>query len=136
MSIREKLWQFEEILSENKSKNGVVNVEPDRINERMSIQQGLFLFPRNIESSFMSNLFGTVNNIGETETNLDVERACEEPSIIGPIVKIILPRSIHEDAIEDLRDMNLTAETLFPGLEGFARSMQVHLRSNELSDNE
>lgn len=126
----------EEILNEKESKNGVVNVEPDRINERMSIQQGLFLFPKNIEASFMNNLLSTLNDTSVIdETNLDVERACKEPGMIGPIVKIILPRSIHEDAIEDLRDMNLTAETLFPGLEGFARSMQVHLRSNELYEN-
>ena len=47
----------------------------------------------------------------------------------GPaMIKIVLPRRIHREAIDDLRKMNITAATLFPGLDGFARSLRHTLR--------
>jgi hypothetical protein len=47
------------------------------------------------------------------------------------VVKIVLPGAVHRDALRDLRAMNVTAATLFPGLEGFARSLAFHLGQGE-----
>ena len=43
------------------------------------------------------------------------------------IVKLPIPREWHEEILNELRYMNITAATLFPGLEGFARSLRLHL---------
>ena len=44
-----------------------------------------------------------------------------------PLIKIILPEAVRNEAMESLYKMNITAATLFPGLDGFARSMKYHL---------
>jgi hypothetical protein len=52
---------------------------------------------------------------------VDVEEAC--------IMKIVLPETCHGTALSDLRNMNITPATLFPGLDGFARSLGLLLRN-------
>ncbi|MEN8233206.1 MAG: hypothetical protein ABFR35_11105, partial [Thermodesulfobacteriota bacterium] len=44
------------------------------------------------------------------------------------VIKINLPINIHNTALLDLDSMNINAATLFPGLEGFARSLNKYLR--------
>jgi hypothetical protein len=44
------------------------------------------------------------------------------------VVKIILPQEIHNAALFDLAQMNVTAASLFPGLDGFARSLHGWFR--------
>ena len=39
------------------------------------------------------------------------------------IKKIVLKHSLRITALAHLREMNITAETLFPGIDGFARSL-------------
>jgi hypothetical protein len=48
-----------------------------------------------------------------------------------PVVKIILPKDIHNRAVWDLDAMNVNATSLFPGLDGFARSLHTWLRDVE-----
>jgi hypothetical protein len=45
-----------------------------------------------------------------------------------PVVKVILPFAIHNVALSDLAQMNVTAASLFPGLDGFARSLHGWFR--------
>jgi hypothetical protein len=47
------------------------------------------------------------------------------------IIKMVIPRKIHKEAIDDLKTMNITAATLFPGLDGFARSLYYQMRLRE-----
>ena len=44
------------------------------------------------------------------------------------LIKIIIPSSLHSKALTELYKMNVTAATLFPGLDGFARSLSFHFR--------
>jgi hypothetical protein len=48
------------------------------------------------------------------------------------VIKVILPLSIHHDALQDLWNMNVTNATLFPDLGGFARSLYYYLRVDNL----
>ena len=50
------LKYVESAIGQNADSPFVVAVEPERLSERMSIQQGLFLFPSNINESFEHNL--------------------------------------------------------------------------------
>ncbi|QOX79621.1 hypothetical protein FY034_11935 [Trichlorobacter lovleyi] len=47
-----------------------------------------------------------------------------------PIIKLIIPRSLHSKAIDGLNRMNINRETLFPGVDGLAMSLvQTVIRS-------
>jgi hypothetical protein len=84
---------------------GAVQVHPFTLHTRLSAQQGLFLMPLDVELDFLENLrpFRTRGRF--------------------PIKKIVLKREMRDDALAHLREMNITAETLFPGIDGFARSI-------------
>jgi hypothetical protein len=50
------------------------------------------------------------------------------------VVKLLIPRSIQHDVLQDLWNMNVNAATLFPGLDGLARSLHYHARIQNLWD--
>jgi len=41
------------------------------------------------------------------------------------LVKIVLAEGMHSQGILELRDMNITSESLFPGLTGLAKSLET-----------
>lgn len=115
----------------------VIHVEPDRMHERMYLQQGLFLAPTNPNEAFLKNLAGAfkvpyrplLSKREQKWTGSLDDRTCSEygePGYIA-VVKIILPREEHRQILEDLQSMNINAATLFPGLEGFSRSLRIHV---------
>lgn len=111
--------------------NLVVPVEPDRLHRRLTMQQGFFLCPTNIVAPFETSLAVTLN-LNPTTTHTLTEIGWDEfdqKQWEYGAVKIVLPRTIHKAAIEDLYRMNIGASTLFPGLDGFARSMRYHVRT-------
>jgi hypothetical protein len=85
---------------------GVVYAEPFRLHQRLSAQQGVFLLPLNIENSFLANL---------TPHHLPGNRS--------GIRKITLSTKVKDQGLAHLRSMNISEETLFPGLDGMARSL-------------
>jgi hypothetical protein len=117
----------------------VLSVLPPRLNERLAIQKGLFLFPTNPDKTFEANL---CDCLGFPFTRLDTLVATPLPEHprdvllaqfydIG-VVKIILPLQFYPDAFADLYSMNIDAATLFPGLDGFARSLR-YVRSMSIT---
>jgi hypothetical protein len=109
---------FNRLLAERATKQAsfLVVVEPERLSERMSRQQGVFAAPTNIEETFMENLRNAFE--GSVPEGLLV-REPKKPQVC----KIVLPKKVHADIVKDLTRMNITSETLFPGLDGFARSL-------------
>ena len=79
-------------------------VNPLHNNERIEIQQGLFLCQGSNEM-FSENV-GAMNDSS------------------GNIVKIIVSPKARKEAIIDLNKMNINNATLFPGLGGYARSIK------------
>jgi hypothetical protein len=104
----------------------VVDVEPLRMNLRMSSQQGLFLFPTDLSQSFEENLFAT---FGVDASEVQKEHPVsawdpDEPEYeMATLVKILLPRQMHGVGMHDLHTMNVNALSLFDGLDGLARSL-------------
>jgi hypothetical protein len=84
----------------------VLPFEPEPLSERLSIQQGTFLCPGNVDRSFMENLAA----LGEPQGD--------------EIMKIEAPAAVRGRALEQLRLVNLSRASLFPGLEGFAQSFR------------
>jgi hypothetical protein len=82
-------------------------VNPFRLNERLTIQQGLFLAPGDVTKGFLANL-GSLNSAGADGADL---------------TRYVIPHSRSRDVARSLYRMNITEATLFPGLDGFARSL-------------
>ncbi len=102
-------------------------VNPKISNERLALQQGLFLMQSDIKCTFFDCLLPYINNQEALTVDFNElvkyshEAKYKQEDIT--IVKIIIPRENHYKITKQLRAMNITAETLFPGLEGLAKSM-------------
>lgn len=77
---------------------------PFRLNERLTLQQGVFLCPRQITQPFVDNLRATAPGPGALKA-------------------FTIPEAARIPFLEDLDRMNMNSATLFPGLQGFAESL-------------
>jgi hypothetical protein len=77
---------------------------PTNLNTRIAIQQGLFIYQTNIKDSFLES--------------------CNTPSCKVQLKKIIVDESIVKDLKMKLSKTNCISSVLFPGIDGFARSMR------------
>ncbi len=117
-----------------------VPVELGQLHERLSIQQGTFLFQMNLFGSFEENLAKTLG----LSRNLNLKRipvddCFDFPEARYDLVKIVMPQATQEEGFWDLEDMKVNAQTLFPGLDGFAGSLAKYCRTRrfvkpEISD--
>lgn len=96
---------FRQLYSHNKY-TFVCSENPVQLHRRLHLQQGVFLCPGNIRKSFHDNLFHPYEN-----PTKDVRQI------------IFKPINLRRD-FEKYYRMNLTRESLFPGLDGFAQSMR------------
>ncbi len=94
---------------------GMVPVEPRQMSRRMDVQQGISLMPLSLHSSFVENL----------------RRNFIEENMGNHVLKIVLPQLCYERGMKDLWDMNISSASLFPGREGFARSLDHQVRWQE-----
>jgi hypothetical protein len=90
-------------------------ITPFRLNERLTLQKGIFLAPADVRQSFAENLTALPEH--ENQSNL---------------VCLVLKRSEIAQLGKELYDSNVTETTLFPGLDGFARSLWVSGRHLDL----
>jgi len=129
--------KFHELQKKPNGIKTVIHVEPDRMHERLYLQQGLFLAPTDPNGTFLKNMAGAFNvSYRSLESKreqkwtrkLDNRTGSEygDPGFIA-MVKIIIPKEHHREILEDLQSMNISAATLFPGLEGFSRSLRYHV---------
>lgn len=111
---------------------GVVPLEPARLTDRMARQQGSFLMPTDIDSPFVKNLLSVLNSAEEDTPTIRRLSKEERAQLLTkttffdgwPLIKIIIPRSAHNDLLRSLRRMNVSNEILFPGLDGLVRSLE------------
>lgn len=85
----------------------VMPFDPANANQRQLIQQSVFVAAMNPEKRFVDQL-----------SFLDYQ---EKPVM----TKLTIPRSERKKALRDLMKMNITHATLFPGIDGFARSLNL-----------
>jgi len=78
------------------------------LNERLLIQRGAFLVCGDISDSFMRNMIPLM------------QRGAEDH-----ILKIVIPAKVGRQAIEEMFSMGISRTSLFPGLDGFSRSLGV-----------
>jgi hypothetical protein len=85
----------------------VAPVEPFHTSERMTVQQGLFLCSSLLSLSFEQSLAWLLGH-GEGEAKL---------------IRFEVMPQVRAPLLTELDRMNITEATLFPGLDGFARSL-------------
>jgi hypothetical protein len=83
---------------------------PEYGNERLIPQRGLFLVPSQIDDAF-ENLLADYPQFTDNEV----------------CIKFNLPSKLRYQGLERLRDMNITAATLFPGIDGYCRSLKFQV---------
>jgi hypothetical protein len=81
-----------------------------RLNDRLSVQQGAILVPLDVTRSFMDNLRA------HAPKRMDANHLA--------IYRIDLNIDQLKECLKELHRMNLTRATLYPGLDGLARSME------------
>jgi hypothetical protein len=111
----------------------VIPLEPKICTERLARQQGLFLMPTNSNNSFIENLAGAFSEKEIKLKEIKFEKLLTYKSSEFnkiKILKINISKDYLSDISDSLRQMNITAETLFPGVDGLAKSLQqTHIRS-------
>ena len=83
----------------------IIPYEPKLTNERLVAQQGAFIVP--------SNNYEKINRIISMYDSDEIL-----------VKKLIIPANLRLEGLRKLRRMNITAASLFPGLEGFCRSLR------------
>jgi hypothetical protein len=135
--ICEKNIKYAETVIYKRNKDNVVFlIDPFKQHERISVQQGLFLFPGNISKSFEFNLssvfelgFDKLSDKNAIDINISKINRFNPLEILDiSVIKIIIPFSLHSEVLVELYKMNITAASLFPGLDGFARSLSFRFR--------
>jgi hypothetical protein len=94
------------------AKSFVHQENPFLLNERLTIQQGLFLCPGNAGQPFIKNL----RAMNGWKSGKNVYR-----------LRLVLTPKERAEFARMLKRMNLSSAALFPGLDGFARSLGEHL---------
>lgn len=89
---------------------GVFPVVPSILNERIYLQQGLFLMAGDVNLSFESNMLSM--------PTFEINRL---------VYKIVIPAGCRTEALLDLGRMNINRSTLFPGIDGYAQSFRTLL---------
>ena len=111
----------------DKVENFLYATRPHLSNERINRQQGLFVIPSSIELDFEdilkdyydSSQYGTMKFDDVVRLSTDHSYGQQTVSLI----KIEIPKSLKYGLSNVLRQMNVTSETMYPGLDGLARSM-------------
>jgi len=115
---------------------------PYYLSARLAIQQGLFLFSLNMQHTLEENLYGMFgvnvediypDNLVGWFTNPFDEHLLSKLQRT-PIIKIVVPGKERAEILRDLKRMNITYETLFPGIEGFGRSLNHELIELQKAD--
>ncbi len=92
-------------------KTFILPYEPEMTTERLLAQQGAFLVPNTINKPFQEVLDNYQN----------VKSVC---------INFLIPAKLRFDGLNRLAKMNITSTTLFPGLEGFCRSLRFDVIAN------
>ncbi len=94
----------------------VLMIEPTHQIQRLAVQQGLFLMPLNLHNGFMKNLLSTPSHSDDADSDWISETSKH-------IKKLQFSKEVAREGLLELRKMNITAESLFPGIDGLAKSL-------------
>jgi len=104
---------------------GLFPFQPKRMDTRMKAQKTTFVAPINLSDGFIQNLETGLGIDLNSDTKPEHLQAQHLPDLFEKVAlaKVIIPPHALDNFRWGLRQMNLTHDTLFPGLEGFTRSL-------------
>lgn len=109
------------------SEKAVLVTTPNRRYERQVVQQGISVIPLDIEEGFIGSLLGAFSLGGHLPSEQSLKPWSDEATELllagTDVVKIVIPEACLLDARRELISMNISAATLFRGLDGLARSL-------------
>jgi len=118
----------------------ILDMEPMKMNERLTAQQGLFFVTGSSSNTFektLLDLLTTVKQSSMERINVALYAATreEEKAMLEfakksrdlSVVKFIIPKQLRVPVVKELQSMNLTASFLFPGVEGPAQALKEKL---------
>ncbi len=130
-------------VSTNIVDSGLLPTMPRWMSDRQSLQQGVFLYPENLRSiprgvsnpenkrhiNFQDNLLAEFNISKDLLQKPQIIRSIAELPhdrihLDDVFLKIIIPNDapLRQQLMYDLKAMNISARSLFPGIDGLARS--------------
>ena len=104
---------FIDLYMGEKEKSFIVAENPHQLHRRLSIQKGVFIIQGDISKSMIEN----IKSMNGWQS---------KKSLILYKLKINTEEELKK-VYEDLRLMNITHESLFPGLDGFSKSLKQNL---------
>ena len=120
-------------------KNMVISSAPFKINKSMSRQKGLFIVPMNMSESLEKNICDSMefeyDNLNDSNAkNITSDEILKSSDILKnnnvKLLKLVIPKEAAQEGMYDLVErMNISSKTLFPGLEGFARSFNYNAKA-------
>jgi FRG domain len=116
---KKKLYENDDVINRiifHNEESLVIPLNISSKNKRYNIQQSFMLASGNIKNSFMDNLTALING-----------HAIH-------ITKYILPKDLKQGVMLDLDRMNINAETLFGGMDGFARRIKQRYENQRFYD--
>ena len=69
-----------------------------------------------------------MSGLGLRHEEREVDDLSSMDLLVAPVVKIVIPRAAHGPLLRFLWTANVTAASLFPDLDGFARSLRTMFR--------
>lgn len=136
---RDKANKLIGVIPINDIEKELLIINPKYCNERISIQQGLFIMPTDIRVSFDDCLTSFIKNCNPAPEEVKVKSkdlldysydrwgANAQNDIL--FFKFEIPNNFKFKLTQLLNQMNITSETLYPGLVGMAKSLNS-LRHN------
>ncbi len=113
---------FTKIFFDSKRRPLVGPVEPFGMNERLTAQQGFFLCPTQSPLSFENKLARLL------EWEEEQEKKLKRPAVTRlRLHKLVIPPRARIPLLRELNRMNINSATLFPDLDGFARSLGTNV---------
>ena len=106
--------EYRNRLLDQKEKPLVARIEPKQSNERMFAQQGVVLW----------KLFEKEPYFDQFLIDMMVHPVTQEPPVIS---RLRVGENLRLEFLEKLRMMNIYRASLFPGLDGFCRSLKLDL---------
>jgi len=99
--------------------------EPFILNERMAAQQALFAIPMVVENGFEYNLALSLSKFEKKLPVTTILQRFDKEILFNEcaLLKILIPGKLHRQIKLDLLRMNINEGTLFPGIDGFTRSL-------------
>lgn len=119
---------FEQVFLRETEPSIVAPVQPLRTNERITSQQGLFLCANPSIWGFEFGLKQILKSDRERVEAWYVEkRLGEKPFMPERLFKLYIEPQARSALLRELHRMNINYATLFPGLDGFARSLGTNI---------